>query len=73
MMLAIHPPKLKRRNKRQWRKRWVVLRWVTIGGYSTNERETRVFVIAAQLWARRSQSLRRWIFAEIQPVKKEEN
>jgi hypothetical protein len=64
MMLSIPELKFKRASNRRWHRRWVFLRFINIGGYGTSERETRVFVIAARLWARRSQSLRRWIFTE---------
>jgi len=70
MMLSIPRPKIKRNPKRQWHRRRVFLRWITIGGYGTAERETRVFVLFARLWARRSESLKRWTFSENPPRKK---
>lgn len=55
--------------KRYWHRRTVLMRFITIGGYGTDEPQQRRFIIAGRLWARRSQCLDQWLFATKPPTK----
>lgn len=67
--LTEHSLRLRRSDKRRWHQRWVFLRVVTLGGHGTGETLRHSFVILARLWARRSVSRNRWLFAEHRPTK----
>ncbi len=69
MILSLSLPKLQWSNKRRWHKRWIVLRRITIGGNGTDEPHQTLFVLFARIWARRSQTKRRWLYAQQRPTK----
>ena len=69
MILSLVPPTLKRSSKRKWHKRCIVLRRLTIGGEGTDEPRQTLFVLFARIWARRSQTKRRWLYAQQRPAK----
>jgi hypothetical protein len=69
MILSIAPIKYTRRDKRRWHKRFIVLRRITVGGDGTTEPPRTLFVLFARLWARRSQTKRRWLYAQYRPAK----
>jgi hypothetical protein len=69
MILNLKPFKIERGNTRRWHRRTVICRKITIGGCNTGERPRQVFVIFARLWARKSESHRRWLYLQNSPQK----
>jgi hypothetical protein len=63
VILNLSPAPRQRRTKNRWHQRRLFLRFVQIGGYGTNEPKRTAFIFFTKLWARRSESLGRWIFA----------
>lgn len=73
MILSLTPLRFTRSDKRRWHQRRVFLRQITVGGYGTSEPERRLFILYARLWARRSETRGRWLFAEHRPAKENSN
>lgn len=55
--------------KRRWHRRTIFMRVITIGGHGTDEPSERVFIFFGTLWARRSETLQRWLYAVSEPRK----
>lgn len=71
MIVTVNPPEIRRRSKRRWHRKTIFMRKIIIGGDGTDEPPRRTFVLIGRLWARRSISLNRWVFAEHRPSKKD--
>jgi hypothetical protein len=69
MMLALNPLRITRSSKRCWHRRIIIMRSIVIGGDGTGQTARRTFVIIGWLWARRSVTKHRWLYADDRPVR----
>jgi hypothetical protein len=60
--------KTKPRSRVNWHRRWIILRFIKLGGRGTpHPSAQRVFIFIGRLWARNSPS-KGWLFSNISPV-----
>lgn len=71
MIITAKPVDFRRRSKRYWHRKIIILRTIIIGGKGTDALPRSEFVVIGRLWARRSVSQNRWIYTEQRPAVKE--
>ena len=68
MIITAKPIDIRRRSKRRWHRKTIILRRIIIGGKGTDATARTEFILFGRLWARRSNTLQRWIYAEHRPA-----